>query len=53
MEEFGGVVLECTALHLLTKEYFEALYPHSSGGAYVNFMMEEGQDRVRAAFRDN
>jgi FAD/FMN-containing dehydrogenase len=36
-----------------TKEYFEALHPHSSGGAYVNFMMEEGQDRVRAAFRDN
>ena len=22
-------------------------HPHSSGGAYVNFLMEEGQDRVR------
>ena len=36
-----------------TKAYFDALHPHSSGGAYVNFMMEEGQDRVRASFRDN
>jgi FAD/FMN-containing dehydrogenase len=23
------------------------------GGAYVNFMMEEGQERVRATYRDN
>jgi len=35
------------------KEYFDALHPYSAGGAYVNFMMEEGQDRVKAAFRDN
>lgn len=36
-----------------TKKYFDALHPHSSGGAYVNFMMEEGQERVKASFRDN
>ena len=36
-----------------TKAYFDALHPHSSGGAYVNFMMEEGQERVQASFRDN
>jgi FAD/FMN-containing dehydrogenase len=36
-----------------TKEYFDALHPYSSGGAYVNFMMDEGQDRVKASFRDN
>ena len=36
-----------------TKEYFDALHPHSSGGAYVNFMMEEGQERVKASFCDN
>ena len=36
-----------------TKEYFDALHPHSSGGAYVNFMIEEGQERVKASFRDN
>lgn len=35
------------------KDYFDAVHPYSAGGAYVNFMMEEGQDRVRAAFRDN
>jgi UDP-N-acetylenolpyruvoylglucosamine reductase len=35
------------------KDYFDALHPHSAGGAYVNFMMEEGQERVRAAFRGN
>jgi hypothetical protein len=36
-----------------TKQYFDALHPHSAGGAYVNFMMEEGQERVKASFRDN
>jgi FAD/FMN-containing dehydrogenase len=35
------------------KDYFDALHPYSSGGAYVNFMMDEGQDRIRASFRDN
>jgi FAD/FMN-containing dehydrogenase len=34
-------------------DYFEALHPYSAGGAYVNMMMEEGQERVRAAYRDN
>jgi len=36
-----------------TKEYWEALHPYSGGGAYVNFMMDEGQERVRATYRDN
>jgi FAD/FMN-containing dehydrogenase len=35
------------------KEYWSALHPYSAGGAYVNFMMEEGQDRVQASYRDN
>ncbi len=35
------------------KDYFDALHPYSAGGAYVNFMMEEGQERVKAAFREN
>jgi FAD/FMN-containing dehydrogenase len=35
------------------KEYFDALHPYSAGGAYVNFMMEEGQERVKAAYREN
>jgi hypothetical protein len=36
-----------------TKEYWKALHPYSAGGAYLNFMMEEGQDRVRDTYRDN
>jgi FAD/FMN-containing dehydrogenase len=35
------------------KEYWKALHPLSAGGGYVNFMMEEGQDRIRATYRDN
>ena len=35
------------------RQYWAALHPHSAGGAYVNMMMEEGQDRVEAAYRDN
>lgn len=35
------------------KAYFDALHPYSAGGAYVNFMMEEGQERIQASFRDN
>jgi hypothetical protein len=34
-------------------DYWDASHPHSAGGAYVNFMMEEGQDRVRATYRHN
>jgi len=34
-------------------DYFEALHPYSAGGAYVNMMMNEGQERVRASYRDN
>jgi FAD/FMN-containing dehydrogenase len=33
--------------------YHEALHPYSAGGAYVNMMMDEGQERVRASYRDN
>ncbi len=36
-----------------TVAYWEALHPYSAGGAYVNMMMDEGQERVRAAYRDN
>jgi FAD/FMN-containing dehydrogenase len=34
-------------------EYWEALHPYSEGGAYVNFMMDEGQARVQATYRAN
>ena len=35
------------------REYWEALHPYSAGGAYVNFMMDEGEDRVKATYGDN
>ena len=36
-----------------TKDYWDALHPYSAGGAYVNFMMDEGQERVQATYGDN
>ena len=35
------------------RDYGDALHPFSAGGAYVNFLGDEGQDRVRAAYRGN
>ena len=36
-----------------TKSYYDALHPHSAGGAYVNFMMDEGEERVKATYGSN
>ncbi|HKI57376.1 MAG TPA: BBE domain-containing protein, partial [Trueperaceae bacterium] len=36
-----------------TVAYHDALHPHSTGAAYVNFMMDEGTDRIRATYGDN
>jgi len=36
-----------------TREYGDAVHPHGAGGAYVNFLMDEGEARVRATYRDN
>ncbi|KAB1197243.1 MULTISPECIES: FAD-binding oxidoreductase [Haloferax] len=35
------------------KAYWEAVHPHTLGGSYVNFMMEEGSERIRATYGDN
>jgi FAD/FMN-containing dehydrogenase len=35
------------------KDYWAAVHPHSAGGAYVNFMMDEGDDRIRATYGKN
>jgi FAD/FMN-containing dehydrogenase len=35
------------------RDYWEAVHPHSAEGAYINFMMEEGEDRIRATYGDN
>ncbi|MDP9136032.1 MAG: FAD-binding oxidoreductase [Actinomycetota bacterium] len=42
-----------SAIRSWSIDYQEALHPYSAGGAYVNMMMEEGQERVRASYRDN
>jgi FAD/FMN-containing dehydrogenase len=41
------------ALKRWTVDYWNATHPYSAGGAYVNFMMDEGQDRVRATYGPN
>ncbi len=35
------------------RDYYNDLHPLSAGGAYLNFMMEEGEDRIRASYRRN
>jgi FAD/FMN-containing dehydrogenase len=35
------------------QQYWEELHPASAGGGYVNFLMDEGQDQVRASYRGN
>jgi hypothetical protein len=34
-------------------DYWDALHPHSAGGGYVNFLMDEGEGRVQATYRGN
>ncbi len=34
-------------------DYNEALRPHSAGGAYLNMIMDEGPERVKASFAGN
>ena len=35
------------------RDYWQALHPTSAGGGYINFMMNEGPDRIKAAYRGN
>ena len=35
------------------QDYWRELHPTSAGGAYINFMMAEGEDRIRASYRGN
>jgi hypothetical protein len=51
-----GVDPEPANAELITnwcKDYYEALHPYSAGGAYSNFMMDEGQERVKASYKHN
>jgi FAD/FMN-containing dehydrogenase len=35
------------------KAYWDGIHPYSAGGAYINFMMDEGKERVKASYREN
>jgi FAD/FMN-containing dehydrogenase len=35
------------------RDYWAELHPTSAGGAYINFMMSEGDDRIRASYLGN
>ncbi|HET8844871.1 MAG TPA: FAD-binding oxidoreductase [Ktedonobacteraceae bacterium] len=35
------------------RDYWMAVHPYSAGGGYINMMMDEGAEGVRAAYRDN
>lgn len=35
------------------RDYWNAHHPYSAGGAYINFMMDEGEDRIKATYGDN
>ncbi|MDQ2906966.1 MAG: BBE domain-containing protein, partial [Chloroflexota bacterium] len=35
------------------RDYWMALHPYSAGGGYINMMMDEGAENVKAAYRDN
>lgn len=53
---FAGVDSDPANAELVRRwsvEYSDALHPYSAGGAYVNMMMDEGQERVRAGYRGN
>jgi FAD/FMN-containing dehydrogenase len=43
----------CEAITNWAKAYYDALHPFGAGGAYLNFMMEEGDERIRATYRGN
>ncbi len=36
-----------------SKDYWTDLHPYSETGAYINFMMEEGDDRIKATYGDH
>ena len=41
------------ALATWARAYWQAVHPYTMGGAYINFMMEEGQARIKATYGDN
>ena len=44
---------ENDAIIAWARETWDVLHPFSAGGGYVNFMMDEGVDRIQATYRGN
>lgn len=58
--KWAGVILgtavdpaENDAMIAWTRETWDALHPHSAGAGYINFMMDDGIDRIQATYRGN
>jgi FAD/FMN-containing dehydrogenase len=58
--KYAGVVVgvdpdpaNAAAITEWCKDYWEALHPYSAGGAYLNFIMNEGQERIKASYNHN
>jgi Berberine and berberine like len=43
----------CKKITDWARAYYDAVHPLGAGGAYLNFMMDEGEDRIRATYREN
>ncbi len=35
------------------RDYWTALHPHTAGGGYINFMMNEGEEAVKKTYAEN
>ena len=58
--KYAGVIVgvdpdpaNATKITKWCKDYWEALHPYSAGGAYSNFLMNEGEERVKASYKGN
>lgn len=40
-------------LRTWTVDYWEAVHPYAARGAYINFLMDEGRERIAATYGDN
>jgi FAD/FMN-containing dehydrogenase len=55
-EVMVGVSSDAADADKITKwarEYWEAIHPYTAGGAYINMMMDEGAERIKATYSDN
>ena len=50
---FSPEASDADRLRSWTVDYWDALHSYSAGGAYINFMMDEGLDRIQATYGDN